>query len=905
MASRSTTSGLILLLLAVAAPVLGQTNPTTCDAGYVVYFANGIWNDPSDAPAATLATQNLIGPTFNGQTVRYRTIFHDQQTIGNIRTALLQKLSTDPSWIWAPVSLLSQVALSVTSNMPLPQLPPQFATVGAIASLFNDLSSVTAKAITSYGIPGNAYYDSQVGSDVAEYAGALQSGARVLVVSHSQGNLYVDAAYHRLFANGTNSTFVNSFAVVSVATPDLRTVSALGGTSAYITSSTDVVIGAVKALFAATLPPTDGSGVFTLVPDPACAFTSRDCAGHKYLETYLNPTLKYRAQIQGMSVALLSTLQTAPSGTSCALDHFTLSPSDQKVFVGDRLALQATEFNGNGYPIGTLQGLLWTSSAPAVASADDGVVAGVSAGNATITATEPSSGKSASVHVSVVDLLAGIPGDAPSAQLTSDNDSVPTGGTTTLRWSSYNTASCSTSGWSTSTNTYGNATTPVLTSTASFSVTCTGTNGGAVSKSVTVSVIPAPPSASLTPSAPSVSSGDSVTLQWNSTATSCVPGSGWGTLSGTKQDKSGSQTVGPILADTTFTISCTNDTGATISVAASVVLSTPVPTVRLSAQPGMIAPGGSSQISWTSSGATSCSASGGWTASTAPSGTTSVGPLSVTTKYTMTCSDSYGNVSSPGSVTVVVSAPAPTVTLSANPTSVTSGGFTTLSWTSTDADSCSADNGWTTNTDGSGMQSIGPLTATSTYRMTCSGSGGAGSTSATVTVAPSGFVGTLQGTLPLTGFNFVCNPGPNASCCPATSSPLICSVNNVGFAVAIDQYGNVSQVAGAFDTNCALCSEYGGSTDWDLSSGSLTVCTPSTGSSCQVGTATVQLRYAQDGAGYPDDLDYCTFTIVLTPAQSGVTPTAKQGNLCYYVGKGVTATLPSDTGSPAVTFSAN
>jgi hypothetical protein len=81
--------------------------------------------------------------------------------------------------------------------------------------------------------------------------------------------------------------------------------------------------------------------------------------------------------------------------------------------------------------------------------------------------------------------------------------------------------------------------------------------------------------------------------------------------------------------------------------------------------------------------------------------------------------------------------PAPTVTISANPTSITSGGSSTLTWSSTNATSCTASGGstgWSGTKATSGTQSFSP-TSTTTYSIVCSGTGGSSSTqSATVTV---------------------------------------------------------------------------------------------------------------------------------------------------------------------------
>ena len=77
--------------------------------------------------------------------------------------------------------------------------------------------------------------------------------------------------------------------------------------------------------------------------------------------------------------------------------------------------------------------------------------------------------------------------------------------------------------------------------------------------------------------------------------------------------------------------------------------------------------------------------------------------------------------------------PTPTVTLTASPTSITSGGSSTLTWSSTNATSCTS-TGFTAEAT-SGTATVSP-TVTQTYSITCTGTGGTGATSlATITVS--------------------------------------------------------------------------------------------------------------------------------------------------------------------------
>ena len=144
-------------------------------------------------------------------------------------------------------------------------------------------------------------------------------------------------------------------------------------------------------------------------------------------------------------------------------------------------------------------------------------------------------------------------------------------------------------------------------------------------------------------------------------------------------------------------------------------------------------------LSWSSTYADSCSASGSWSGSKATNGSQS-GPLAgpATYTYILSCSGSGGNASD--SVTVNVNAPPPTVDIQANysngPITVNHNSVITLSWSSTNATSCSASGAWSGSKGTNSSQNAGPLAgpATYTYTLGCSGSGGNASDSVMVNV---------------------------------------------------------------------------------------------------------------------------------------------------------------------------
>jgi hypothetical protein len=152
----------------------------------------------------------------------------------------------------------------------------------------------------------------------------------------------------------------------------------------------------------------------------------------------------------------------------------------------------------------------------------------------------------------------------------------------------------------------------------------------------------------------------------------------------------------------------------------------------------------------------------------------------------------YATLSASGGVGI------PTVTLNASPTAVQQGGSSTLTWSSTNATDCTASNvgaegsTWSGPKPTSGSDVRGPLTATATYSLTCSGPRGTASASVTITVGAA--------------------PAPTVS---FTATPLNIFV------------GQVSTLAWA-STNAVSCTASGGWSGAQPLSGELVVLTAST-----------------------------------------------------------------------------
>jgi hypothetical protein len=271
------------------------------------------------------------------------------------------------------------------------------------------------------------------------------------------------------------------------------------------------------------------------------------------------------------------------------------------------------------------------------------------------------------------------------------------------------------------------------------------------------------PTVSLNADPETVAQQGTSTLNWTTfNATSCNASDDW---SGSRP-VSGSEIVGPLSSDQTYTLTCSGAGGtATDSVVVTVVAASPPPTVTLTANPDSVQASGFAVLDWTSANAQSCEASGAWQGSRDPQGSESVGPIESNQTFTLTCTGAGGTATDSVVVTVVGVAAPPTVTLTASPDSVEASGSAALEWTSANADSCEASGAWQGSKDLQGSESVGPISADSEFLLSCTGAGGQATDVVTVRVIAS-------------------NPPPGND--PGSNDPVVVRTSGSGGTGAVD-----------------------------------------------------------------------------------------------------------------------
>ncbi len=412
----------------------------------------------------------------------------------------------------------------------------------------------------------------------------------------------------------------------------------------------------------------------------------------------------------------------------------------------------------------------------------------------------------------------------PAVSIAAKPNLIFAGDSSTISWEATNGASsCTASGdWSGTKAASGSMSTGTLTTakTYTYTLVCSNASGSSQAISAKLTVQSVPPGSpivflSSNPTGP-VQPGASITLSWTTenSPTSCTASGDW---SGAKAVSGGSQTITNLstIKEYVFAISCTNQTG-TIEDSATVQVIPSPPNVSLTLSPNSILSGQSSTISWSATNSpTTCTASGSWSGAKAGSGSQSTGAMSVGNYvYNLSCSNAGGTGYANNVPLTVTNPPAPVVSLSANPISVSVGSSSNLTWSATNSPtSCTASGSWSGAKASSGTQSTGALgtAQTYTYTLACSNAGGTGSASTSVTATSGGASSPPVVSVALSPTSV--GTGASATLTwSATNSPTSCTASGAWTgAKSASGSQNVSQTTAGTYTYSLSCSNAAGS----------------------------------------------------------------------------------------------
>jgi hypothetical protein len=273
--------------------------------------------------------------------------------------------------------------------------------------------------------------------------------------------------------------------------------------------------------------------------------------------------------------------------------------------------------------------------------------------------------------------------------------------------------------------------------TRTYTFSCKNALGFTSTAQATVSIVPQAQITGFSASANSVLSAnvtavtagvDSVTLNWGSA------GAAMCSLTGSNGVTS-NLLAGPLVIGTipgsvggtaTYQLVCRNALGFPTPPATVVITVVPPAVIgTFGASASTITNGDAVTLSWSAANATACAVSGGGVTTSVVGGVGSitVTPGPGTTNYQLVCVNSLTTASTPLAVTVTALAPPTIGSFTASPSTLASGGgSSTLSWNAPGSASCSLSGGHLSASGTQGSISTGPLTATTTYTLTCGNS---------------------------------------------------------------------------------------------------------------------------------------------------------------------------------------
>jgi hypothetical protein len=256
---------LLVWLAALGTPqVAYSVDGRLCQKGVFVYFGNGVWNDFAQAADSMdllkLRLEAKVAGTDLEGVISYRVAHNPSMgLLADLLETFVQNTQTDASQFWRYLAALD----------PIPDD-------------FKDLLIETSNKIDASILNANP----SVQDHVEKYNKALSEGNKVVVVAHSQGNLFANIAYL-----GITPQDSSGFGIVSVANPD----SFVAGDGPYTTIDEDLIIWSVPGSLPANL-------------DNFSFINWDDLTGHTFANSYMASGYPAETKILGNTVDRINEL---------------------------------------------------------------------------------------------------------------------------------------------------------------------------------------------------------------------------------------------------------------------------------------------------------------------------------------------------------------------------------------------------------------------------------------------------------------------------------------------------------------------------------------------------------------------------------------------------------------------
>jgi len=242
--TKMTSFVIIALALSVAQQSVAQTADCSADKKRTsVFFVNGMFTTEANATRnraalRTLAESDLQNAVGEDGILTFDTAYNQNEPAWEqLVQVYAQKAGDDLSAFWRMIN----------GNTLLPDWLKQAISDATGANMASALQPFTN--------------DADLAQHMQSYRAALDLHAKLVIVSHSQGNFYANAAYSELASE--KPEYGAATGVIGVASPASTVAGAVDG-GPYTTFSEDWVINAVRFIYPNTLPANATTGTTTV-----------------------------------------------------------------------------------------------------------------------------------------------------------------------------------------------------------------------------------------------------------------------------------------------------------------------------------------------------------------------------------------------------------------------------------------------------------------------------------------------------------------------------------------------------------------------------------------------------------------------------------------------------------------
>lgn len=288
-----------VLFVAVAPRSAGaqETGTGSVCGGYRVGHINGVANSQIDANRNLDRLRETFGPMHRRSRITYFLAYNPTGGLpSDLAEVLRQKQAEFPGA--EVVQMLRFLLLRLSGSLP--------------SDLINQLGLYWADWLSRNGASYNSYSDAALGQLVEAVRTHAVPDRRVLLVPHSQGNLYANRVVEIITSQaghaGSGETPEKSIGVVSIATPAAYVAGQRQSHRLYLTSSNDLIINGLRS----GAPPVTQPQV-VLPPNIDIALSTADPSGHGFRETYLGTDAGAAAVVGAMHAVLGALLSNARS----------------------------------------------------------------------------------------------------------------------------------------------------------------------------------------------------------------------------------------------------------------------------------------------------------------------------------------------------------------------------------------------------------------------------------------------------------------------------------------------------------------------------------------------------------------------------------------------------------------